>query len=170
VRAAAPLLQALPKKLAGHPRELHVNPDTDADGGPSAGISYGQGLSLSVYQEYITKDTPSGKPEVLTANDLLAATFGLGAVCVPSTYQGTAPSQSYDEKTGAVRRGGGMGPAGGNRSKNTVWFSCRIAETADEQVAGGQALGWTSGKTAWLIIGEQSNGVNSLVAALMTAR
>lgn len=169
VRASKPLLRALPNKLSGQPRELHVNEDAESESGAVAAVSYGASLQLTVSQEYITKDTPSGKPEVFTANDLLSANFGLGAVCDPATYKGTAPSHGYDEKGGATR-GGGMGPAVGNRSKKSVWFSCRIADTQGEQLTAGYALGWTSGKTAWLILGDTESAVRAMVTALRTAQ
>lgn len=63
-----------------------------------------------------------------------------------------------------------MGPAVGNRSPKPVWFSCRIAETQGEQFTDGQALGWTSGKSAWLILGDNESLVRSLVDALLNAR
>lgn len=169
VRAAKPLLRALPNKLSGQPRELHVNEDAESESGAVAAVSYGVSLQLTVSQEYITKDTPSGKPEVFTANDLLSANFGLGVVCDPATYKGTAPSHGYDEK-GDVTRGGGMGPAVGNRSKKPIWFSCRIAETQGEQLTAGYALGWTSGKTAWMILGDTQSAVRAMVTALRPAQ
>lgn len=160
VAAAAPLLQALPKAFVGQPRQLYGNDKVNADGGPYAGVSYGDDVSLTVSEEYLSEDTPSGKAELLTANDLLAAAFNMGLTCAPRTYAGTAPSH-----------GGGVGPAvTGKRSAKPVWFSCRIAGAEGNDNYTGQALGWTSGKTAWLIIGNNEAAVGSIVAALRTSR
>lgn len=160
VRAAAPTMRNLPRALAGQPRQLYGYEKADADGGPRAGVSYGDHVSLDISEEYLTKDTPSGKAELLTANDLLAASFLLGLVCDPTTYEGTAPSH-----------GGGVGPAvTGKKSPQPVWFSCRIAGAEGNDNYTGQALGWTSGKTAWLVVGENKTAVRSLVGALRPSR
>ena len=75
-------LNALPKKLAGQALTLH----TDPRDGNNAGAEYGGLASVSVSQERVSDDTPSGKRELFSANNLLAANFNVGAACTKNSY------------------------------------------------------------------------------------
>ena len=54
-----------------------------------ASAQYGAGNSISVADEYTTTDTESGEPELFTADQLLAAQFGLVFACAKRSYRGT---------------------------------------------------------------------------------
>ena len=159
--AARTLLTRLPRELFGETRAVHGGEGGDEEGGASATASYGEAASVRVAEEYVTKDTPSGEPEPLRAAQLLAAGFGLVYACAEGSYEGTAPRPAYP--------GGGPGPAKGPVTE-PVWFSCRVDGAEGEEDFTGSALGWTSGRTAWLVVTSGEGDTRTLVRALQDAR
>jgi hypothetical protein len=51
-----------------------------------------------------------------------------------------------------------------------AWFSCRIDAAEGAEDFSAQAVGWTSAKTAWLIVGPDDAAVRELVTALHQAK
>lgn len=156
VAAAEPLLRRMPKTFAGQPGESHVSPaqrDEDGGSGAEGGVDYGDETSLGIAEAYVSTDSPDGKAETLTAKDLLSINFGLVFGCAESSYRGTATPME-----------GGLGPAlGKDQPDGPVWFSCRIAGAEGDDAYTGHVVGWTSGKTAWLVIARDAESVRALV-------
>ncbi len=158
-------LAALPAEMNGEARELmptlsdSEEGDGDQEAGELAALSYGQELSVLV-----SDDTVSGQsgtpPEVVGAQGKLAAMFGLGYACDPETYEGTIERSPEFPVPGYAQVDAGT-PA---------WFSCRIdgAEGAEDFSA--QAVGWTSSKTAWLVVGPDDAAIRGLITALHEAK
>jgi hypothetical protein len=61
----------------------------EEESGPQAIAEYSEVASLTVEDEFITSDTESGEPELLSASALLAASFGLVFNCAKNSYRGT---------------------------------------------------------------------------------
>ena len=162
VQAAGPALTRLPKTFAGKAVKTHSSPaeaDEDEETGATAGADYGDQVSLDIFEAYTTTDTESGDPQRLSAQDLMAASFGLVLGCAKGTYRGTAPSGED-----------GLGPAVPEKpSADPVWFSCAVdvAEGDDDFV--GHAVGWTSGETAWQVLGPDEATVRSFVTVVHDA-
>ena len=162
VKEAERVLQALPGTLNGSPREI-VRPPGETgeygETGPSAGATFGDRVSLSIFEEFTTTDTEDGEPATMSADDLLAATFLMVMSCAEASYQGTArPAE------------GGLGPAvTGTPGKGPVWFSCRVEGAEGDEDFTAHVVGWTSGKTAWQALAPDEASLRSLVTALHTA-
>lgn len=122
-------------------------------------MAYGQVVSVDLFEEYVTSDTASGEPEPFSANNLLAAGFGLGHACAENTYRGTLPSHDDFPGPGVTEK----------PLTKRVWFSCRIDGAEGDEDFTGQAVGWTSKKTAWLVVGRDKRVVRELVTALHRA-
>ena len=156
LRDARGVLKKMPKAHGGHPRLLNVDP-RDKE---FATVTYGETDSVTVSGEYVTKDTADGKPELFSANNQLSAMFGLGLGCARGSYRGTAPRPSYS--------GGGPGVTQKPLSKD-VWFSCTIDGAEGDESFTGEAVGWTSKKTAWLVVAKDKPAIQATVAALRQA-
>jgi hypothetical protein len=92
----------------------------------------------------------------LTARHLVAARFGLVFAWSKNSYRGNAlpsPDNGYAEI-----------PAG-----EPVWFSCAVDGAEGDEDYKAHAAGWTSGKTAWLVVAPDSKTVRSLITALHKA-
>jgi hypothetical protein len=150
------LLNSVPKTLDSHPHKTYTDPGDRY----YAGLDYGTFGTVTVAGEQMTRDTPSGKKELMSANNVLAATFGLSLSCAKGSYRGTAPHPGYAH--------GGPGVTDKPLTK-PVWFSCRVdgAEGVDNFTA--EAVGWTSRKTAWLVVAHDTSAARSLAAALRSA-
>jgi len=162
VQEAEPVLQSMPKRLVGQTRQVYVQPAQKEEGeayGANGGVAYGEVVSLDLSEEYVTYDTASGKPELFHANNLLAAGFGLGLACAKGSYAGTAPQHDDFPGPEVIEK----------PLPRPVWFSCRIDGAEGDESYTGQAVGWTSGKTAWLVVGRDKRVVRKLVTALHRA-
>jgi hypothetical protein len=158
--AARSLLSAMPKELGGTRRHLYYTPGDAVEPSRDAGVVYGSVGSLAVYEEYRTTDTVDGKPEMASANNQLSAAFGLVFACTKGSYRGTAPRPSYPQG----------GPGVTNKPLTTdVWFSCTIDGAEGQDDFTGQAVGWTSRKTAWLVIADSQPTARTIVKALARA-
>ena len=150
------LLVALPPTFRGEALDTYYSP-AEEEYGASAGAQYGQAQSITVRDEYVSSDTESGKPELFTADQLLAATFGLVYGCDEKTYRGT-----IEPLEGGFAPGYGSSP----RSSEPRWFSCRIDGAEGDDNFKGHAVGWTSKRAAWLVVAEDEKAARSLIANL----
>jgi hypothetical protein len=50
-----------------------------------------------------------------------------------------------------------------------VWFSCRVDGAEGDDEFSGYAVGWTSKKTAWLVVAQDQNATRGFVTALRDA-
>lgn len=150
------LLNALPQTFRGEPLEVFSSP-AEEEYGATASAQYGDENSISVTDEYTTTDTESGEPELFTAEQLLAASFGLVFACAKSSYRGTIKPLE-----------GGQGPGFDSpaRSSRTNWFSCRIDGAEGDDDFTGHAVGWTSKKAAWLVIAEDEKAARTIITGL----
>ena len=150
------LLEKLPPTLLDANRDVYV----DDEDSPMATALYGDLVHLSADVEHETIDTASGKPELVTAEESLAALFNLGLACDKKTYQGTIRPLA-----------GGQGPGFGKKSSaKTRWFSCTIGEAEGNEDYTGYAIGWTRGKSAWLVIADAGEpAARAMVGALVEA-
>lgn len=128
------LLQRLPKQVAGFTRK-----------GP--GI-YGR------YKLVLSATSPT--KEVPDPESMLAASFGLGMVCKPETYVGTAtPLQK------------GLGPGlGPGRDGELWWFACDVGGVEGGGPGPGFAVGWVSGELAWLLTAPDKAAARELINEL----
>ena len=152
---AKPVLDRLPKTFAGQRLETYAS-GAEQGSGATAGALYGEKVMLTVAEEYVSEDTAGGSRTLLSARHLVAARFGLVFAWSKNSYRGNAlpsPDNGYAEI-----------PAG-----EPVWFACAVdgAEGDDSYTA--QAVGWTSGKTAWIVVAPDSKAVRSLITALQKA-
>jgi hypothetical protein len=51
-----------------------------------------------------------------------------------------------------------------------VWFSCPINGAEGDDNFTGQAVGWTSKKTAWLVVAKDTTAAAAIVTALRGGR
>jgi hypothetical protein len=123
-------------------------------------VVYGTVGSVSVYEEYEATDSADGKPERESANNLLSAAFGLVFACTKDSYRGTAPRPSYPQGGPAVTK---------KPLSSDVWFSCTVDGAEGDEQFTGQAVGWTSKKTAWLVVADSPSTARDLVDALARA-
>ena len=160
-KGASKLLNALPQTLRGETLQAHYQPaDKEEGDGATASARYGEAISISVFDEYVTSDTESGEPELFTADQLLGARFGLVFLCAKNSYRGTIKPREG---------GGGPGfdsPKGKSTAK-TRWFSCKIDGAEGDDNFKGHAVGWTSKKAGWLVIAEDEKAARSLIAGLV---
>jgi hypothetical protein len=150
------LLVALPQTFRGEALDVYYAP-AEEEYGATAGAQYGQAQSISVRDEYVSSDTESGEPELFTADQLLAASFGLVYGCEKKSYRGT-----IQPLEGGFAPGFGSSP----RSSKPRWFSCRIDGAEGDDNFKGHAVGWTSKKAAWLVVAEDEKAARSLIANL----
>jgi hypothetical protein len=152
----------MPSRLGGAKGKVHYN-SGDGEDPPArdAGVVYGTIGSVAVYEEYRTSDTTNGRPALISANNQLSAAFGLSLGCAPGSYRGTAPQPTYPQ--------GGPGVTE-RRIATDVWFSCIVDGAEGNDHFTGQAVGWTSGKTAWLVVADSQTSARDLVQALTQAR
>jgi hypothetical protein len=151
----------MPKELAGDKGQEYYNSGAGEDPpARDAGLVFGEYGYVSVSEEYVSRDTPSGKPELYSANNQLSASFGLMYGCAKGSYRGTAPKPSYPHG----------GPAVTSRPlTRPVWFSCRIDGAEGDDGFSGYAVGWTSKKTAWLVVARDQKTTRLMMAALHEA-
>ena len=151
----------MPKKLDGQQGKAYYNSGAGEDPpARDAGLIFGKFGSVSVYEEYVSSDTSSGKPKLFSANNQLSASFGLVYGCAKGTYRGTAPKPLSPR--------GGPGVTRGPLTRS-VWFSCRIDIAEGDDAFSGYAVGWTRKKTAWLVVARDENAIGVLVKALSNA-
>jgi hypothetical protein len=153
-------LQNLPAQRRGERRELSFSPaDKKEEFGATAVLNYGV-ASLSVSQEYLTSDMDdTGKLQLFSANNLLAAHFGLGLACAKGSYHGTMPKMK-----------GYPAPAVTEKPlTKDVWFSCKVHGAEGDENYRAHAVGWTSKKTAWLVTAPDETAVRELVVDLHDA-
>lgn len=155
VAAAKPVLDRLPPTLGGRTLETYASPGEDGSG-PDAGAQYGEDRTVTVSEEYTTEDTADGSEEPMTARDLLAAGFLIGLACDEDQYRGNALPLG---ENGYPRVAAG----------EPVWFSCPVDGAEGDEDFTAHAAGWTSGKTAWLVLAPTEEEVRSLVTALHEA-
>ena len=155
------VLAGMPSTLGGKARHESYNSGEGEDPpARDAGVVYESLGSVAVYEEYATDDTGSGKSGVMSAGSLLSASFGLMYGCATGTYHGTAPRPMYT--------GGGPGTSKHPTAK-PVWFSCRIDGAEGDDGFSGYAVGWTSKKTAWLVVARDQKTTRLMMAALHEA-
>ena len=143
--------------MAGRIRTAEINPHDEYQ----AQLDYGRRGMIPVSAERMARDTPSGRKGLMSANNLLAVTFGLGLACAKGSYRGAAPHPAY--------QGGGPGVTRMPLTKS-VCFSCRVDGAEGEDTYIEQAVGWTSGKTAWLVDAHDPGGARSTTALRRSAR
>ena len=165
MEGARTLLAALPAEMDGKAREYvpTLSDGEEDDGAQGAGelaaLSYGQELSVLVSDDTVS-GAPGTPPQVVGAQGKLAAMFGLMYACDPDTYEGTIERSAEFPVPGYAQVD----------ATTPAWFSCRVdgAEGAEDFSA--QAVGWTSDRTAWLVIGPDDAAVRGLVTALHEAK
>lgn len=155
-KGASKLLNALPQTFRGETLQAYYAPAEEGFGA-SAGAQYGSVNSINVFDEYVTSDTGSGKPELFRAEQLLAASFGLGYACAEGKYRGTIELFGGESEPDLD---------GSKRSSKPGWFSCRIDGAEGDEDFKGYAVGWTSKKAAWLVIAEDEKAARALIASL----
>lgn len=155
VKGTRALLDGLPRTFAGHRKETTVSRGEE-DTGPQAIADYSDDIALTISEEYSSTDTADGKPQRMTARQLLAANFMLGLACDESTYHGNA-----------LPREDGSYPT--TSAKEPVWFSCAVDGAEGDENYTAHAVGWTSGKTAWLALAPDSETLRSLITATHSA-
>ena len=96
---------------------------------------------------------------MLGATGHLTTQFGMGAVCRGDSYRGTLPEHPDFPGPGVTEK----------PLKKSVWFSCRMLYDIGEKEHAGSAVGWTSKKTAWLVIAPDDETARSLVTALQNS-
>ena len=150
-------MKSLPKTLGGESLRVDYQRGGEEGSGPQAIAAYGDGAGLTVADEFMTKDTESGEPELFSADDQLAASFGLVFACAKKSYRGTIKPLP-----------GGYGPGYGSSKKSSEprWFSCKIEGAEGDDNFKGHAVGWTSKKAAWLVIAKDQKTARSLIAGL----
>jgi hypothetical protein len=156
LKGARTVLNLMPMRLVGQTRQLFTDP-RDKE---FTSVTYGDNNSVVVSGEQITAERSHGKPEPGSANNSLSAMFGIGLGCVKGSYRGTAPRPAYPA--------GGPGVTRKPLSRN-VWFSCTIDGAEGDDSFTGNAVGWTSHKTAWLVVGQDKKSTQALVDALRQA-
>jgi hypothetical protein len=150
----------MPRSLGGTKRKLYYTPGDADEPSRDAGVVYGRVGSVAVYEESETTDTADGKPQLESANNQLSAAFGLVFGCAEDSFRGTAPRPPYPH--------GGPGVTKKPLSTD-VWFSCTIDGAEGDDNFTGQAVGWTSKKTAWLVVADTQTTARNLVQALARA-
>lgn len=154
---ASTLLEGLPGRLGGADRNLYFSAaDEEEEFGAEAGVDYREYATLSVAQEYLADLSGSGKLERFTARNLLAAGFGLVFSCAEGSYRGTFPKERGDRGPGFSESSSGA----------PVWFSCAIDGAEGDEDFTGHAVGWTSGKTAWLVVARDRQAARALITEL----
>jgi hypothetical protein len=154
---ARALLDSLPATLDGQDRQLYYSPaDKEQEVGAYAGASYGDGLSVSVSQEFRADLSGTGELELFRASDLLAAGFNLVFACAEDSYQGTFPEDpDYS------------GPGFSDKPVTApAWFSCKIDGAEGNDDFTGYAVGWISKKSAWLVVAADRETALLLIGAL----
>jgi hypothetical protein len=150
------VLAALPRRLAGQPRQLSVDPRDEE----FATVTYGDKNSVVVAGGDVAGKPSGQKSKGISANNALSAMFGLSFGCAKGSYRGTAPRPSYS----------GSGPAVTRKPlTRNVWFSCRIDGAEGDGSFTGNAVGWTSHQTAWLVVGQDKGTTRAIVDALRQA-
>ncbi len=150
-------MRALPPTLRGKALVVDFQPGEE-EFGAEASAEYADLASLAVADEYVTRDTASGKPERLRAGDVLAASFGLVFGCARGTYEGTIKPLD-----------GGQGPGfgGSGRSPSAPWFSCTVDGAEGDEDFTGYAVGWTTKTAAWLLVAKDEKFARALIEALV---
>jgi len=150
-------MDSLPKTLGGETLKASYDRGGEEGFGPRAIATYGDNVAgLTVAEEYMTSQSASGEPELLTADTLLAANFGLVYACAKKSYRGTIKPLR-----------GGYGPGfGSKKSSKPMWFSCNIDAAEGDDNFKGHAVGWTSEKAAWLVIAKDEKTARSLITGL----
>ena len=157
-KGAYQLMKSLPKTLGGESLKVGYQRGGEEGSGPEAFATYGNDVAgLTVADEFMTNDTESGEPELFSADDQLAASFGLVFGCVKKSYRGTIKPLH-----------GGYGPGFGSSKKSSerMWFSCKIDGAEGDDNFKGHAVGWTSKKAAWLVIAKDEKTTRSLISGL----
>jgi hypothetical protein len=151
----------MPTGLGGAKREYYDNDGVGEDP-PSrdAAVVYGTVGSVAVYEEYRTRDSADGRSRLESANNQLSGYFGLAYGCAAGSYRGTAPRPSYESGGPGVTK---------KPLTSDIWFSCTIAGAEGDENVTGEAVGWTSKKTAWLVIADSETSARDLVQALAVA-
>ena len=153
------LLASRPKTLGGERLEPHIDPDD-----PAPGASYGDDDVVFVMTEEFQKDWPTEVP----THQMLQSGFGLGSVCLEGTQRGTIPVPEL----GKVDEDYSLGDPEPGVREGTVpgWFSCR-SRSGEEPgpLEQAQAVGWTSGTTAWQLYARDEKAARTLVTALHRA-
>ena len=109
--------------------------------------------------EHETIDTASGKPELVTAEESLAALFNLGLACDKKTYQGTIRPLA-----------GGQGPGSEEVVGQDPLVLLHDRRGGGNEDYTGYAIGWTRGKSAWLVIADAGEpAARAMVGALVEA-
>jgi hypothetical protein len=142
------VLKRLPRRLAGEQVSVHkpVQNLTLA--------SYGKGDQAATISVMGTDET------LKDPQSALSFLFGMVYSCDKSTFVGTAKSDD-----------GGYTPALGNgdSGEEPVWFSCDVDGAEGSPKFTGQAVGWTSGETAWLAMSGDGRMMKSMMRALVKA-
>ena len=111
----------------------------------------------------ITAYVMSPDNQVKDPKAVLAAMFGLGAVCNKDTYVGTAPYLSGPKPQWGVP---GMESEGASGAEGDLWwFSCKFM-APESKIYDGHAIGWVSGDLAWLVTTPDRNTTKDTIAAM----
>jgi hypothetical protein len=158
---ARAVLARLPTRLNGQTRETYYNSGVGEDPpARDAGAVYGKLASVAVSEEYIDHDKLDPHQAWGRAENLLSAMFGLVLGCAKGSFRGTAhrPTNPY----------GGPGVTDRPTTK-PVWFSCKVDGAEGDDEFKGHAVGWTSGKTAWLVVAQDEQVTRAVVTELHRA-
>jgi hypothetical protein len=157
---AREVLAEMPEELGGEAPQLMLpgGPDEDEVEEAVSGVFYGDERNVLVSDDSLADG--AGVPEGAGAQASLAAMFGLVYSCDPDTYEGTIKPHPEFSAPGFSEVDG----------TTPAWFSCRIDAAEGAEDFSAQAVGWTSAKTAWLIVGPDDAAVRELVTALHQAK
>ena len=105
------------------------------------------------------------------ARDAGVSYGSLGSVTVSEEYTTDDTASGKPAVMSAPRP---MYPHGGpgmseHPLKRPTWFSCRIDGAEGDEGFSGYAVGWTSKKTAWLVVAKDEKTARLLMAALQEA-
>jgi hypothetical protein len=92
--------------------------------------------------------------EIPDARDVLSAMFGMGMVCDPATYRGTATPM----------QGGQLPGLGSGKHPDPWWFACQAKGEGSRSYF---TIGWTSGDVAWLLDAPDEDTSRELLDVMM---
>lgn len=161
-------LNALPERLAGETRRLMPSPGDEPEDDYAA-ASYGEVASVIVSDDVITGDAVDASGEqadgavpprtVVGAQRKLGVLFGLGYGCAPDSYAGNVAAEALFGRPELEQ----------DRTSEQVWFSCDVDGAEGDEDFSARAVGWTSSRTAWLVIARDDATARSLIASLHEA-
>jgi hypothetical protein len=161
-------VNALPEQFAGERRRLMPSP-ADEPQNDYAAASYGEVAAVLVSDDVIIGDavdsgerTDEGAAPprtVVGAQRKLGVLFGLGYGCAPDSYAGSVAAEALF----------GRPELDQDPTSEQVWFSCDVDGAEGDEDFSAKAVGWTSSRTAWLVIARDDATARSLITSLHEA-